>query len=229
MTKNKKNNKDDDDIDKILREIETVLPDGESNRTNNPSHKMDGKYAILMETNDAEFEQWYYFIRYDGNEQTLKELQSDLNKVEWEIMEDLSAFDLEMDYLVTAQTAKEMTKVDLNAHSFHRKFDGKLKKIDFEFRKKDGNETKICKIFDTLGYGRIEDYISDEDVDDEDLTDNDDSSSDESLSSSSSEEEKYKNKRIPSSILKQRLAEKINEQKTNRKKGTKVEKTNYDE
>lgn len=37
MTKNKKNNKDDDDIDKILREIETVLPDGESNITNNPS------------------------------------------------------------------------------------------------------------------------------------------------------------------------------------------------
>lgn len=229
MTKNKKHNKDDDDIDKIIKEIENVLPDGESNRTNNPSHKMDGKYAILMETNDAEFEQWYYFIRYDGNEQNLKELQSDLNRVDWEIMEDLSTFDLEMDYLVTAQTAKEMTKVDLNAHSFHRKFDGKLKKIDFEFRKKDGNETKICKIFDTLGYGRIEDYISDEDVDDEDLTDDDYSSSDESLTSSSSEEEKYKNKKIPSSILKERLAEKINEQKNNRKKGTKVEKINYDE
>ena len=42
------------------------------NTQKEPSHKMDGKYAILMETSGEEFESWYYFIRIDGNEENLK-------------------------------------------------------------------------------------------------------------------------------------------------------------
>ena len=163
----------------------------ETNHTEENSHleekRTTGKYAILMESNDEEFEQWYYFIKVEGNEENLRYLQKQLEKIDWEIMEDLSTFDLEMEYFVSAQTAKEMTKIDLNAYSYHRKFDGKLKKIDFEFKKKDGNETKMCKVFDTLGYGKIEDYVSDEDVDEEDFES--DSTDDESVSSESSEEE----------------------------------------
>jgi hypothetical protein len=201
----------------------------------NPSHKMDGKYAILMETNDTEFEQWYYFIRVDNNEENLKHLSDQLDKIDWELLEDSSIFDLEMDYFVSAQTAKEMTKVDLNPTSFHRKFDGKLKKIDFDFRKKDGNSTKICKVFDTLGNGQIEDYISDEDIDEEDLVSGEESSDNESYSSSSSSENendspKRKNtKKIPPSLLRERLVEKIKEEQDRRKKGSKQEKINYDE
>jgi hypothetical protein len=182
--------------------------------------KTTGKYAILMESNDEEFEQWYYFIKVEGNEENLRYLQKQLEKIEWEIMEDLSTFDLEMDYFVSAQTAKEMTKIDLNAYSFHRKFDGTLKKIDFDFKKKDGNETKMCKVFDTLGYGKIEDYISDEDVDEEDL--DTDSTDEESVSSESSEEEvkKYNNKKVPSSVLRERLRDKILEEQNSRKKGS---------
>ena len=103
-----------------------------------------------------------------------------------------------------------MTKLELNAYAFHRKFDGKLQKIDFNFKEKDlkKNSKLIGKVFDQLGYGQIEDYIDDEDLDPEDLTDtpptDDESDStsdteDESDSSSSSEEEtpkKKKNKRI---------------------------------
>ena len=106
-----------------------------------------------------------------------------------------------------------MTKVDLNSNSFHRKFDGKLQKIDFDFKKKDGNETKICKIFDILGYGQIEDYISDEDIDDEDLVTDDESTDNESVSDSSHSSDKdddddddddsnKKRKRIPPSLSK---------------------------
>jgi len=161
-----------------------------TNSINNVSNKRTtGKYAILMETNDEEFEQWYYFIKVDGNEENLDYLNKQLEKIDWEIMEDLSTFELDMDYLVSAQTAKEMSKVSLNYYSDHRKFDGRLKKIDFEFRKKDGNETKICKVFDTLGYGKIEEYISDEDIDEEDLCSDSDSTDEESVSSSSSEED----------------------------------------
>ena len=153
-----------------------------------PSHKLDGKYAILMETSGEENESWYNFIRVDGNEENLEYLSKQLNEVDWYILDDLSTFDLEMDNFVSAQTAKEMSKVDLNASSFHRKFDGVLKKIDFGFRKKDKNNVKICKVFDILGYGRIEKFIDDEDIDEEDLAsesdDDDDDSYDESVTRS---------------------------------------------
>ena len=154
---------------------------------NKPSHNMTSKYATLMETSGEEQESWYYFIKVDGNEEALKNLQDQLEKVDWYILDDLSTFDLDLDYYVSANTAKEMTKLELNHCSFHRKFDGKLKNIDFDFKKKDGNETKICKVFDVLGYGQIEEFIDDEDID-EDLRSNNGSSSEDSDSSSDDSE-----------------------------------------
>lgn len=198
------------------------------------THNMTGKYIALMETNDKECESWYYFIKYNGNEENLKHLQEQLEKVDWYIMEDLSTFDIDLEHFVSAQTAKEMTKVELNAHSFHRKFDGVLKKIDLDFRKKDSDETKICKTFDQLGYGQIEDYISDEDLDTEDLTDTEQRSSDdessssekdlfsEDSSSSSEEEDKKKKKKgtgagLPASLVQLSLSKKNKKKKTTKK------------
>ena len=175
-----------------------------------------------MESNDSEFEQWYYFIKVDGNEENLRYLEKQLSKIDWEILEDSSTFDLEMNYFVSAQTAKEMTKIDLNAYSYHRKFDGSLKKIDFEFKKKDGNETKMWKVFDLLGYGKIEDYVSDEDMDDEDLLSQSEEDSDtdnDSVYSSSSGENNKHSKKIPTSVLKEKLSKKIKEAESSRKKG----------
>jgi len=152
-----------------------------------PSHKTDGKYVTLMETSGEENESWIYFIRLDGNEENLQHLQNQFDQVEWYIIDDLSTFDLDIDHPVSAQTAKEMTKVDLNHTSFHRKFDGVLQKVDLGYTKKDGNDTKICKTFDILGYGQIENFIEDEDLDEEDLVSDDESGS--SVSDSESEEE----------------------------------------
>lgn len=197
-----------------------------------PSHNLTGKYAILMETSGEEYESWYYFIRVEGNEENLKFLQHQLEKIDWHILDDLSTFDLELEPYVSAQTAKEMTKVDLNPTSFHRKFDGKLQRIDFDFKKKDGNETKICKVFDVLGYGQIEDYISDEDIDEEDLET--DSTDNESVSDDEDTEEEYlskknKHNRIPLSILIKNDKEKDREEdkketKRDKKKETKKDK-----
>lgn len=181
-----------------------------------PSHKMDGKYAILMETSGEENESWMYFIRVDGNEENLRELEIELNKVDWYILDDLSTFDLDMTTFVSAQTAKEMTKVDLNHTSFHRKFDGVLKKINFGFKKKDNNESKISKVFDILGYGQIENFIDDEDLDEEDLMsegdtdtteDTEDGSEDDEDTGDGSEDDEKLNKKkinvkIPPSIKK---------------------------
>ena len=160
------------------------------------SHNMVGDYAVLMETSGEEMESWMYFIKVDGNEENLKFLQDQLEKVDWYILDDMSTFDLDLEHYVSAQTAKEMTKVELNHCSFHRKFDGKLNMIDFEFEKRDKNKKKIRKVFDVLGYGLIENFIDDEDVDPEDLiTDSDEDTEDETVSSSDSEDRKrYKRK-----------------------------------
>jgi len=159
-----------------------------------PSHKTDGKYVTLMETSGEENESWIFFIRLDGNEENIKHLQSQLEQVEWYIIDDLSTFDLDVEHPVSALTAKEMTKVDLNHTSFHRKFDGVLQKIDLGYTKKDGNDTKICKTFDILGYGQIENFIDDEDLDEEDLASDEDDS--ETSSGSSSEESGYEESKV---------------------------------
>jgi hypothetical protein len=155
-----------------------------------PSHIMTGQYAVLMETSEKECESWYNFIRVEGNDRALQNLQKQLEQVEWYIQDDLSTFDLDLEHTVSAITAKQMTKLELNSYSFHRKFDGKLQEIDLCFRKKDSNERKMEKAFDLLGYGQIEDYIDDEDLDPEDLTDGESDSE-----SESSEDEKDENKK----------------------------------
>jgi len=153
-----------------------------------PTHKTDGEYVILMETSGEQNESWYYFLRKNGNEENLTHLFNQLEKIDWYILDDLSTFDLDLEHTVSSKTAKEMTKVDLNHSSFHRKFDGVLQKIDFDFKKKDGNETKICKVFDVLGLGQIENYIDDEDLDEEDLASDSESNTDTETVSSDDEE-----------------------------------------
>jgi hypothetical protein len=161
------------------------------------------KYATLMETSGKHCESWYYFIKYDGNEDALNDLQKQLEKIEFYILGDLSTFDLEIENLITESTAKEMITLDLNHYSFHRKFDGKMKKINLGLKKKYNNDKKIIKCFEILGVGRIDEYVTDEDVDKEDLVEDTSSSTDyefdieseSSSSSSDSEDEKKKKKK----------------------------------
>lgn len=176
----------------------------ETTHTSSSSHVMTGDYVILMETSGKECESWYYFIRSEGNEENLRHLQRQLEKVDWYVIEDLSVFDLDLDHPVSAQTAKEMTKVELNSYCYHRKFDGKLEQIQLGFRKKDTNEDMIGKAFDHLSYGQIEDYISDEDIDDEDLTDSEttDDEGDDSTDEEDVEPPPTRAKGIPPALLK---------------------------
>lgn len=168
------------------------------------------RYAVLMETSGEECESWYYCIRYEGNEKNLQYLQEQLESVDWYIIDDLSTFDLDLEHLISEKTAKELTKLELNHVSFHRKFDGVLDKIDLNLRKKDKNEKKMTKVFDILSYGQIEDYIDKEDLDEEDLTDTPQSSSESEPSDSDSAEEednstKNRKKGIPLALQKSNL------------------------
>ena len=126
------------------------------------------KYAVLMETNGEECESWLYFIKHDGNEDKLQHLLKQLEQIEMYIIDDLSTFDLDLEHLVSEQTAKEMTKIELNSVSFHRKFDGVMKTVNLGLKRKDSNEKRIRRAHKALGFGNIDEYIEDEDIDTED-------------------------------------------------------------
>lgn len=159
-------------VQKLESRIDTNRKEQEISHINTSKDNVEEKkYVVLMETSGEECESWYYCIKYNGNEKNLKYLQDQLESVDWYILDDLSTFDLDLDHFICEKTAKEITKLELNHHSFHRKFDGVLEKIDLKLKKKDKNEKKMVKVFDILGYGQIEDYIDDEDLDEEDLTD----------------------------------------------------------
>lgn len=182
--------------------------------------KTEYKYAVLQEFNDEEKESWLFFIRYEGNEKALKYLGEQLEKVEFEVLEGLSTFDLETEHLVSERTAKEMTDLDLNYYSFHRKFDGKMKMIDLHLKPDWKTSKKIRKVNDILGYGGIDEYVSDEDVDESLLVERSEEESgsesgteeEESSSESSSEQSDHK-------VEKEEKEEKEEDHRKEKKKG----------
>lgn len=177
-------------------------------------------YATLQETNIEEHESWLTFIRYQGNEDALKHLREQLETVDWHCEEEEgmeSAFDLDTDYMVCERTAKEMTKLDLNAYMPHKKFDGTLKQIDLDLKKITSdmtgkkkeklNDKNIQRVNEILAYGQIEDYLSEEDENSE--AEYVSGSEDEDTDASENDEDVPKPaKRVPPAIEKPRFAKK---------------------
>lgn len=162
----------------------------------------NSRYAILMETDPVQFESWYYFIKYEGNEDNLQDLKRQLDQIDMHVLDDYHTFDIDIEKLVSGTTAKEMTKVELNHYTFHRKFDGKLDKINLRLKTSDSTERKLKKCNHKLRDMKIEEYIEDEDVSlVEDESDNEEDS--ESLTSSDTENtKKIDNNRRPPVITK---------------------------
>lgn len=125
---------------------------------------METEYVVLVETSGEECESWYYFISCKDNMDNLKYLQEQFDQIDWNDDDRIHMYNLDLTNMVSEKTAKEMVKLDLTLFSHHRKFDGKVSKIDFEFLKIDSNSDKLYKVFDKLAYGTIDSYISDEDV-----------------------------------------------------------------
>jgi hypothetical protein len=189
----------------------------------------DDKYVIFMETSGEEVESWYCFIKYKGNEENLKYLYDQLESIDWYILDELSTFDLDLENFVCSRTAKEMTTIDLNHYSCHRKFDGKLQKINLCI--KSNNEKNMMKAFDILGYGQIEDFIDNEDINEsESSTSNDEESShsEDSEDSEDSEEKKMcasdtmekkkREKGIPKELLESKLPRFAKSKRNHKKK-----------
>jgi len=181
----------------------------EESKDSNEEISDNNRYVVLCETSGKEFESWYYFLRYEGNEKALNYLQKQLEKIDMYILDDFSTFDLDLDHFFSAQTAKEMTKLEVNSYMFHRKFDGKMQMISLGLKKRDDNDDMLEKLFDTLGLGQIEDYVEDEDIDSDDLesddSDSDTESSDEDedlVPVPKSPEDKKQSKLVPHEIEK---------------------------
>jgi hypothetical protein len=169
----------------------------ETKKETEVNSKSEMKYAILQENNGEENESWLYFLRYNGNEDELKFLKQQLDSIDWYFLDDMSVFDLDLDHLVSETTAREMSRVELNTYTMHRKFDGKLKKIDLDFTKSTSNNKKLKRVYRKLAFGNIDQYIDQEDRDPDDIvvsgessssssSDNDDEHNSDSSSSSSS-------------------------------------------
>ena len=122
------------------------------------------KYAVFQEINGKACETWLTFIKYEGNEDELNELQKQLQEVEWYILGELSLFDMDLIHLVSEETARDICKLNLKNLLRHRKFDGKLSPVSLGFHSSANNTSKIVKAFKTLSYGRIEKYLTGEDI-----------------------------------------------------------------
>jgi hypothetical protein len=133
---------------------------------NIPSHNTEGKYATLVETSFELNQSWYVFIKMDGNEKLIYQLSHLINQIDWKKKSDnyLNQFSFDVDNLVSAKTAKELTMLGLNHIYKHTKFDGKLRKIPLEFNNFDSNNTMMCKINDLLKNLNISKFVDDMDV-----------------------------------------------------------------
>ena len=103
----------------------------------------ENRYVVLYESNDDEMEQWYYFIKLNGNEEALQHLQKQLDSVDM-VLEGMSTFDLDLEHTFSEQTANEMIRLEVNTH-FHRKFNGTLKMIDLKLKSKHSDMRKLKK------------------------------------------------------------------------------------
>lgn len=178
----------------------------------------EARYVCLQETSEEECETWMTFLKYDGNEAAIKHLSDQIESVNFYLMPGCSTFDIDIEHLVSATTAKQVTKLELNSHMWHRKFDGKLEMIDFNFdkverkcakKKRDAeycNEKKMDRVYDLLGEGGIDKFIDEEDIDPEDRANrnesdsNSDSNHDSNSDSDNSSESDAKDKSPPKKV-----------------------------
>ena len=87
---------------------ESLFTDTSGNKDDSTEGDKERRYVVLQETNGKECESWYYFLRHNGNEEALKYLNDQLEKIDMFIVEDCSTFDLDLDHTFSEQTAKEM-------------------------------------------------------------------------------------------------------------------------
>jgi hypothetical protein len=124
---------------------------------------MSDKYAVIMETSGPDCESWYYFVKYEGNEDALKHLGDQLALVEDDVVySDMSKFDIDLENFVTLECVNQMIMLELNSVTYHMRYDGKMKTINLGFKNKDKDTKRLSKIDDIIGNGNMDKFLSDE-------------------------------------------------------------------
>ena len=175
----------DDEVENLTEKLDKIKCDS-------------SQYAVMMETDSELYESWYYFIKCQDNMDNLMDLKKQIDSMDMFIYKEYNTFDIELDHLVSANTAKEMIRLELNSGTFHRKFDGILKPVNLGFSQNDKNKRKLVKINRVLKNGRISKFISDEDVPScASSNEDDDDDTDEEMFDSEKEVEKNSSTRKP--------------------------------
>jgi hypothetical protein len=120
------------------------------------------KYVVFQESCDRFLQSWYSFILWEGNEKNLKDLESQLDRIDMNIYENMSVFAIDTKNLVSEQTAREMCKICINSEYYHRMYNGKLKKINLNLTHDEDEEEQIEKVNDVLGNQGISDFVDGE-------------------------------------------------------------------
>tara|TARA_B110000285_G_scaffold132813_1_gene149019 strand:- start:1722 stop:2258 length:537 start_codon:yes stop_codon:yes gene_type:complete len=144
--------------------------------------KNKSRYAVFAETNTDDMETWLTFIEINGNEEHLSILSNQLDEIDWSAAPEYTGMFVIDTKGVSLSTARDMMFVNLNTRYDPNKFDGRMKKIDFGFEKRDSDETKAVKVYELIGEGNICNFLGREDLegcslkesDDEDYSDESD-------------------------------------------------------
>ena len=177
------------------------------------------RYVVLQEQESDSDGDMYYFIKYDGNEESLKSLADQIGKIEkwtWEY----PIYTIDMDHMVSEFTANEMCQLEINSY-LHGKYN-KFLPVDFHFKAKDSDEKMQKRVFKVFGNNGIFEYLQDEDTfgkPDRTSSSSETSSEEESSSESESESEdegKGKQKKKKVKGLPPMLLKKLKEQQKNK-------------
>ena len=110
------------------------------------------KYAVLVEVDHKEEESYYCFLQYEGNENELKKLMCAMDNVCFENLGDVSSYSLDIENLVSEQTAKEIQKLDVTNYMSAQIMNGTFKlPFDVDDIRDNSNDDNIWK-FDEYFY-----------------------------------------------------------------------------
>lgn len=117
-------------------------------------------YYVLVETSDEYLETAMYFIKKKGNENNMKHLCKQLDYIHtWEPIKNCSIFMHDYKNAVSETTAREMSRLQINAQLPYIIFDGILDKIDLEIEQEWSIVEQIRHVTEMLGSGKISRYI----------------------------------------------------------------------
>ena len=118
------------------------------------------QYAIFVEMDSQSMETFLIFVQYQNNEDVLIELASIINDLPTENYPDnCSAFHLDVENLVSEQTAYEMCQTDISFRHMPKMLNGTLRMPKFHFLPTDTANIRVRQVDRLLSDNKLKNYI----------------------------------------------------------------------